>query len=68
MVGLKQPEIWWDSTVDAIRQCLDHYKKTTEQIASIGFSGQMHGIIPIDKNNAPLYNCIMYMILDLRAF
>lgn len=54
------PIMWWTATILAIRECLSEYPGKTEQIAAIGLSGQMHGIIPVDKKHRELYNCIMY--------
>lgn len=54
------PSVWWTSTVLAIKECLGEYSKDSSQIAAIGFSGQMHGVIPVDANGHELYNCIMY--------
>lgn len=54
------PSVWWSSMVLAIRECLAEYQKDSGQIAAIGLSGQMHGIIPVDANGHELYNCIMY--------
>lgn len=54
------PTIWWTAAILAIRECLSEYPKKKEEIAAIGLSGQMHGIIPIDKKSRELYNCIMY--------
>lgn len=54
------PTAWWMSTLLAIKECIADYPKTTDNISVIGLSGQMHGIIPVDKKNRELYNCIMY--------
>ncbi len=59
------PAVWWTSTVQAVQECLTEYPKEAGAIGAIGFSGQMHGIVPVDKNGDELYNCIMYN--DLRA-
>ncbi len=59
------PMLWWMSTVQAIRECLSEYPKSPDAIGAIGFSGQMHGCIPLDRRGRELYNCIMYN--DSRA-
>ena len=54
------PIIWWTSTILAIKECLMEYPKSADHIGAIGLSGQMHGVIPIDKKKRELYNCILY--------
>lgn len=44
----QDPQDWWISTVDNIRNVLDSTDAAAERIIGIGVSGQMHGTIPID--------------------
>src|SRR6185369_1611913 len=47
----QRPGNWWDAVVLAIRGVLDNAKVSGEQIKGIGLSGQMHGLVILDKAN-----------------
>jgi xylulokinase len=59
------PDDWWSAAKSAIRQCLGQYRGEPSSIRGIGFSGQMCGIIPVNRQGEPLYHCITY--LDTRC-
>lgn len=44
----QDPEQWWRSTKAAVREALE--KAGHPDILGIGFSGQMHGLVLLDKN------------------
>lgn len=46
----QQPEVWWESTVNTIRNALTSSGIEKSQLKGIGLSGQMHGMVLIDKN------------------
>ncbi|MSV30758.1 MAG: xylulokinase [Bryobacterales bacterium] len=50
----QEPADWWAATVKAVRGALEAAKLTGEDIAAIGLSGQMHGVVLLDKTNAVL--------------
>jgi len=56
----QDPNIWWE----AVKYCIkDIFKKNLikkEEIKCISFSGQMHGLVPIDKNNQPVRKAIIW--------
>ncbi|NDL68573.1 FGGY family carbohydrate kinase, partial [Anaerotalea alkaliphila] len=39
----QDPEDWWDSTVEAVRELVETCGIPRDGIGAIGFSGQMHG-------------------------
>ncbi len=50
----QDPENWWQATVLAVRAALDAANLRGGDIAAIGLSGQMHGVILLDKTHAVL--------------
>ena len=42
---------WWNATVTAVRQAL--HQASAPEILAIGFSGQMHGFVPMGANRQP---------------
>jgi len=54
------PEVWWDATVDTIKKALEKAAIKPEEIAAIGLSGQMHTLVPLDKNRKVIRNAIMW--------
>jgi len=63
----QDPEAWWRATILAIRsivkQCED--QKTAFEVAGIGFSGQMHGLVPLDRTGNVIRPAIIWC--DLRS-
>jgi len=56
----QSPEVWWKSTCDCIREMLLTEGLSVEEIKSIGLSGQMHGLVLIDRHGRPLRNAIIW--------
>jgi xylulokinase len=54
----QDPETWWLATVLATREALQ--KANNPEILGIGFSGQMHGTVLLDKNQKPLRPAIIW--------
>lgn len=52
------PEDWWDACVIVIRKILQTV--SAESIGAIGFSGQMHGSVLLDKDDRPLRPALMW--------
>ena len=52
------PEDWWKGTVHAIRSLVE--KVGAENIAGLGLTGQMHGLVMLDKEGKVLRPCIMW--------
>ena len=46
----QRPEIWWKATVNTIKEALAKSGIKSSEIKGIGLSGQMHGMVLIDKN------------------
>ncbi len=54
----QNPMDWWKATVTAVRQALQ--QAPGSQIIAIGFSGQMHGFVPLDAAQQPVRPAIIW--------
>jgi xylulokinase len=54
------PEDWWNATVQSIRTVLRKSNLKTQEIQGIGLSGQMHGLVMLDKNGQVLRPSIIW--------
>jgi xylulokinase len=50
----QDPADWWNATIDAVRAALAAANLTGDDIAAVGLSGQMHGVVLLDKAHAVL--------------
>ena len=56
----QNPEDWWAATVKSIRRLMEGRQIAPGQIAGIGLTGQMHGLVLLDAHGAVLRPCIMW--------
>lgn len=61
----QDPEMWWDHIVKSTRMCLQKSGAQASDIAAIGISYQMHGLVCVDKNQKVLRPSIIWC--DSRA-
>ncbi|MDQ2720901.1 MAG: FGGY family carbohydrate kinase [Bacteroidota bacterium] len=61
----QSPEMWWEHTVHAIEKLNATNKFNSENIAAIGISYQMHGLVIVDKQQKVLRDSIIWC--DSRA-
>lgn len=61
----QHPETWWKNTKMAIRQVLSKSIIPGNEIAAIGISYQMHGLVAVDKDFQPVRPSIIWC--DSRA-
>ena len=54
----QDPEQWWNATTQAVRAAMSAAGQP--EILAIGFSGQMHGPVLLDKAQKPLGNAIIW--------
>ncbi|HKW99612.1 MAG TPA: xylulokinase [Bryobacteraceae bacterium] len=47
----QRPENWWDATIDAVRGAIAEAHISGRDVRGIGLSGQMHGLVILDKDN-----------------
>ncbi len=56
----QDPEDWWRATVGAIRTVLERSGVHAEDVAGLGLTGQMHGMVALDADGHVLRPCIMW--------
>jgi xylulokinase len=61
----QDPEIWWLAAVQTIREALERARIAPQDLAGVGFSGQMHGLVTLDRQGSPLRPAIIWC--DQRA-
>ncbi len=61
----QDPDVWWEHVVKATQELTNDQNIHKEQVAAIGISYQMHGLVAVDKNYRPLRPSIIWC--DSRA-
>ncbi|HUQ66235.1 MAG TPA: FGGY family carbohydrate kinase [Flavitalea sp.] len=61
----QDPDRWWSELINSLALLRKNYPFKAEEIAAIGISYQMHGLVCIDKNNKPVRHSIIWC--DSRA-
>lgn len=61
----QHPDMWWKELIAATRQLRERTFFKTDEIAAIGISYQMHGLVCVDKSLMPLRPSIIWC--DSRA-
>lgn len=56
----QDPEVWWSATVKTIQLALKEASIQSNEIKGIGYSGQMHGMVLIDKNGNVIRPAIIW--------
>lgn len=56
----QDPALWWDATVKTIRIVLERSGVAAGDIAGVGFSGQMHGMVALDADNRVVRPAILW--------
>jgi xylulokinase len=56
----QDPKDWWQATVESIRRVLAESGANPDQVVGAGLTGQMHGLVLLDKDGAVLRPCIMW--------
>ena len=56
----QDPEEWWQATVKSIQAVLRQTGIRGDQIAAIGLTGQMHGLVLLDENGKVLRPAILW--------
>ncbi|AST57926.1 xylulokinase [Thermoanaerobacterium thermosaccharolyticum] len=54
------PEIWWIATVETVNNVLKSTTIKPEEIVAVGLTGQMHTLVPLDKEVRVIRNAIMW--------
>ncbi|SCS38020.1 xylulokinase [Staphylococcus caeli] len=56
----QDPESWFLAVMKGIAALLLEENMQDKQITGVSFSGQMHGLVPLDANQKPLRNAILW--------
>ena len=56
----QNPKMWWEATIQVIREIIKESKVNPKQVRGIGLSGQMHGTVFLDKNLQPFRPAIIW--------
>lgn len=56
----QNPEDWWQGTITAIKALLTSPSVNASDVVSIGFSGQMHGLVALNQQNQVLRPAILW--------
>lgn len=56
----QDPNQWVEKTIDAVRELMTSFNGNPNDIEGISFSGQMHGLVLLDKNKNVLRNAILW--------
>ncbi len=61
----QNPDDWWNATINSIRKLIRKSKVNTKSIKGLSFSGQMHGLVCLDKNYRVIRPAILWC--DVRT-
>ncbi|HTJ50910.1 MAG TPA: FGGY family carbohydrate kinase [Cyclobacteriaceae bacterium] len=61
----QDPEMWWEHVVISIKACIQKLGISGNDVAAIGISYQMHGLVVVGKDHKPLRPSIIWC--DSRA-
>lgn len=56
----QDPEDWWQATASGIRAVLDKVPNAAKSAIAVGLSGQMHGLVMLDRNGLVLRRSIIW--------
>ncbi|MBP7962817.1 MAG: xylulokinase [Caldilineaceae bacterium] len=56
----QHPDLWWDGTAASIRQVLAMSAIDPKDVAGIGLTGQMHGLVLLDEGGGVLRPAILW--------
>jgi len=56
----QEPSLWWDGSIAAIRSVLSTTGTAGNDVAAIGLTGQMHGLVLLDERNEVLRPAILW--------
>ena len=56
----QDPQVWWDACIRTIRNATRKANIPVSDIRAIGFSGQMHGVVALDKDYRVIRPAILH--------
>lgn len=56
----QDPQVWWEAAANTVRRALEQSRILPSEVDGIGFSGQMHGMVPLDQEGRPVRKAIIW--------
>jgi len=56
----QDPTDWWNACILTVKKVLSDSSVNPADVAGVGFSGQMHGLVMIDEKGEPVRNSIIW--------
>lgn len=56
----QHPDLWWRGTIDSIRQVLSQSQVDSADVKGVGLTGQMHGLVLLDRDGEVLRPAILW--------
>jgi xylulokinase len=56
----QHPDLWWEASVETVKDVLAKSKIDPSQVAAIGISGQMHGSVFLDSNGKVIRPALLW--------
>lgn len=53
-------EVLWEAAREAVAELAGRYREFTGNLAGIGYSGQMHGLVAVDRDGKPVRNALIW--------
>ncbi len=61
----QDPTVWWQAVEQCLLRLRERHSRVYAQVAGIGLSGQMHGLVLVDREGKPVRPAILW--LDQRS-
>ena len=61
----QDPNVWWQAVEQCLLRLRERHSRVYAQVAGIGLSGQMHGLVLVDREGKPVRPAILW--LDQRS-
>ncbi|MEA2011118.1 MAG: xylulokinase, partial [Actinomycetota bacterium] len=56
----QDPDLWWNGTIEAIRDAMSISGVDPSTVAAVGITGQMHGLVALDASDRPIRPSILW--------
>jgi xylulokinase len=56
----QSPDLWWEATISSIRKLIQSTGIMQQEVQGIGLTGQMHGLVILDKDHKILRPAILW--------
>ena len=54
------PEDWWSAASQTVQRLMGRHPEAAQSLAGIGLSGQMHGLVPLDRDGQVIRKAILW--------